>query len=199
METRVPVKGKNYSFNNVGKKRRAADFYETPYHMTDLLLAERILPEPILEPACGNGAIVRRLQAGGYEEISWHDKEKDFLTANEVAETIITNPPFSLAMEFILKAKSAARSHIYFLLPLSYLQSKSRYDKVWTDREFPLAEIFVFTRFALLGEPLRDDGRTNTGMQAYAWYHWHRGHEHEPDIHWLDNDKHILRKKDKED
>lgn len=178
--------GKNFSSNNTGKRKKS-DFYETPYSLTKLLLEKESLIGNVLEPACGNGAIVKVIG-----NCVAYDKEIDFLKEIHQFDTIITNPPYSLAQEFILKAKEIAQQKIVFLLPLSYLHGKKRYDQIWTDKKFPLARIYVFTRYPLLGEKLREDGKHNTGMMVYAWYIWEKNYSGEPIIKWLDNNSFIL-------
>lgn len=148
--------GKNFSCNNVTGKRKKSDFYETPYSLTHLLLSNETIKGTVLEPACGNGAIVKVLNQHRINTISY-DKEKDFFTEDRQFEWLITNPPYSLAFEFIKKAKACANK-IALLLPLSYLHGKQRYDEIYTDSEFRLKKVYVFTRYPMLGEKLRDDG-----------------------------------------
>jgi len=208
--------GKNFSANNVGGKRKASDMYETPYSLTRLLLDCVELKGDILEPACGKGAILDVLKEYGYAFNLWASdisddyiggatcrKEGNFLDKelwrSYKFNTIITNPPFSLAYEFISRAKEMSVQgvrDIYMLLPLSYLHGKQRFDHIWSDRSFPLKEVFVFTRYPLLGEALREDGKHHTGMVVYAWYHWQlvNGATGHPVIKWLDNNPYILKK-----
>jgi hypothetical protein len=184
------MKGKNFSANNVGGKRKKSDFYETPYSITKQLLEREELIGSILEPACGDGAILNLLpkNAIGY------DKEKDFLTETDKYDTIITNPPFSIAYQFIQKAKQIANHKIIMLLPLSYLHGKKRHDDIWMDKQFPLEKVYVFTRYPLLGELLRVDGKYNTGMMVYAWYVWNKDYKGDAQINWIDNNEWILKK-----
>ena len=184
-------KGKNYSTNNRGNRKKS-DFYETPYSLTRMLLEKEKLVGSILEPACGSGAIVRILKEE-YNNITYYDKEVDFLKETRHFDTIVTNPPFSLAYEFIQKAKQVS-DVFYFLLPLNYLHGKKRYDNIYLDKDFRLETIYVFTRYPLLGEPLREDGKHNTGMMVYAWYKFNKNYKEEPIIRWLDNDSYILKK-----
>jgi hypothetical protein len=184
------IKGKNFSANNVGGKRKKSDFYETPYSITQQLLLEEPLIGTILEPACGNGAILNLLPEGSVG----YDKEVDFLTETKQYDTIITNPPFSISYEFILKAKQIARHKIIMLLPLSYLHGKKRYDGIWTDKTFPLKSVYVFTRYPMLGEQLREDGRYNTGMMVYAWYVWEKNYDGDSTIKWIDNNDYVIKK-----
>jgi hypothetical protein len=183
--------GKNFSRNNIGK-RKASDLYETPYSLTQLLLNTVKLRGSILEPACGNGAIVKVLNEYGYI-CKFYDIETDFLKETDFYDTIITNPPYSLSLEFIIKAKEIS-DNFFFLLPISYLHGITRYKKIYTDHSFNLREVFVFTRYPLLGEDLRDDGKHHTGMMAYAWYWFDRHHLGKPEISWLNNNPYVLRK-----
>lgn len=189
------MKGKNFSTNNVSGKRKKSDFYETPFSITRQFLQSHIFYGKVLEPACGDGAIVKVLNEFGYD-VDYFDIEIDFLKYNQPVDNIITNPPFSLAYEFIQHAKKIAKKQCAMLLPLSYLHGKKRYDNIYTDKTFPLSSIYVYTRYPLLGEKLRDDGKYKTGMMVYAWFVFERDYIGEPVIRWLDNNQYVLNSKD---
>jgi hypothetical protein len=190
-------KGKNFSANNVSGKRKKSDFYETPYTITRHLLNNEDFDytQSICEPACGEGAIVKVLKEKTNNIISY-DIEKNFLSETDQYDYIITNPPFSIAYSFILKAKQVAKKKFAFLLPLSYLHGKKRYDDIYCDKEYPLKKIYVFTRYPMLGEKLRNDGKYNTGMMVYAWFIFERNYNGLPTIGWIDNNEDVLSKKD---
>lgn len=192
--------GKNFSCNNSSGSRRKSDFYETPYSMTrhvmDRLDIEKDVS--ILEPSCGNGAISKVLKDYDFKDITENDisRGQDFLEYNgERVDWIITNPPFSLTQEFIKKGKAVA-DNILLLLPLSYLHGKKRYDEVYSDETYKLKEIYVFTRYPLLGDEIRADGKYRTGMMVYAWFLFSRGYEGETITKWIDNNDDILKKSD---
>lgn len=191
-------KGKNFSANNATGKRKKSDFYETPYSITRRFLEveEFDYDLTICEPACGSGAIVKVLEEKTNNIVAY-DIEKNFLRETEQYDYIITNPPFSIALEFILRAKQVAKKKFAFLLPLSYLHGKKRYDEIYCDREYPLKKVYVFTRYPMLGEPLREDGKYNTGMMVYAWFVFDRDHEGPAAIDWIDNNDDVLSKRDK--
>lgn len=188
-------KGKCFSACNRGQRKKS-DFYETHHSLTlQLVQHEDFNYSECWDPACGNkaiGHVIRDMFFNFYEnDIKYGD---DFLTsAVHEIESIITNPPFSLAHEFIQKAKSIYTKKIAFLLPLSYLHGQKRYeDKIFSE----LKCIYVFTRYPMLGEPLREDGKYNTGCIVYAWYIWEKGWTNEPVIRWIDNNQYVLSKKD---
>lgn len=184
------TKGKNFSCNNVDDKRHKSDFYQTPYCLTNLLLEKEDLIGSVLEPACGYGAIVKCLPRCD----KCYDIGFNFFNETESFGTVITNPPFSLAKEFILKAKEVANNKIMFLLPLSYLHGKERYDIIYSDRDFPLKKVYVFTRYPLLEDTVREDGKHKTGMMVYAWFVWEKGYKGNPEIAWLDNNDFVVKK-----
>ena len=193
-------KGKNFSANNATGKRKKSDFYETPYTLTRKFLDVEYFNKnsTVCEPACGGGAITRVLKEHWEDDkVTAYDQETNFLWETGEYDYIITNPPFSIAFEFIQRAKLVAKSKFAFLLPLSYLHGKKRFDEIYSDRTYGLEKVYVFTRYPMLGEELRDDGKYNTGMMVYAWYVWTNGYSGQPIIDWLDNNEDVLSKKDK--
>ena len=198
------IKGKNFSGVNRGQ-RKASDFYETPYSITRQFLDQGSFAncKSILEPACGNGAIISVLAEYFSESnISSYDlsmgNSYNFLNETRKIDCIITNPPFSLAYEFILKAKEIATQKFAMLLPLSYLHGEKRYKEIYSDLQYPLSTIYVYTRYPMLGDPLRSDGKYRTGMMVYAWFVWDKYRKHpEPTIRWISNQQYILNKADR--
>jgi hypothetical protein len=91
-------------------KRSKFDLYPTPENVT-VALMEFLLSEPrpiinkltrIWEPAAGNGDMVRVLERYAPTEYSDIQTGTDYLTAPaRPVSAVITNPPFSLAYEFI--------------------------------------------------------------------------------------------------
>ena len=191
-------KGKNFSGNNALGQRKKSDFYETPYSMTSHLLEAEDFNKSltVCEPACGDGAIVKILEKK-WDNVVAYDIEKNFLWETKNYDYIITNPPFSLAYEFVQKAKQIATEKFAFLLPLSYLHGKKRYDNIYMDKQYGLKKVYVFTRYPMLGESLREDGKYNTGMMVYAWYIFENHYSELPVIDWIDNNEDVLSKKRK--
>jgi hypothetical protein len=188
-------KRKNFSKNNTGK-RRAGDFYETPYSMTRQLFDVEWFStgEIVLEPACGDGAITRVMSDLGFGVISTDlSLGDDFLTFDDRVAYIVTNPPFSMAFEFVQKAKARCDVKFAFLLPLDYLHGLERFEHNIFEG---LANVWVFVRRPMLGDPLRPDGKYRTGMQTYAWFVWDRGHRGPPQIGWIDNREFVLNARD---
>jgi hypothetical protein len=101
-------------------ERKPSDFYPTPPDVTQALIDAAGLssrPLRIWEPACGDGAMSKVLAANGHQVHSTDLREDsgfglggiDFLDPLEAPwggepDAIITNPPFTLAEEFIRAA-----------------------------------------------------------------------------------------------
>ena len=145
-----------------GASRENLDFYPTPGWCVDLLLdalfddpaAGRIFPAPdlvtALEPAAGDGAIVKRLLVRGVpaeniaaieldqsraetvRAIIPHVRCADFLNdaliLPRVPDLIVTNPPFGLAADFarVALAMAGDRGTVALLLRLNWLGSQER-------------------------------------------------------------------------
>jgi hypothetical protein len=118
-----------------GAKRRPNDFYETPVWLTEAMLPHlvRYQPRRILEPAVGDGAIARVLKrafpdarlvvgdVGTGQDFLSHDHGGPF-------DLIMTNPPYSQALEFVTRALTfrAETGAVVMLLRLNWLGSQER-------------------------------------------------------------------------
>lgn len=139
------------SATNRGAKRIEGDSYQTPSYCIDALLPLIDWPKvrTFLEPCRGAGAIYDRVSAG--RKVWWELSEgRDYLTTRHRGrfDLIITNPPYSLAMEFLLKSLDEADTVIY-LLRLHMLGSQATRE-FWNSRPpshfFPLAKRPNFRR-----------------------------------------------------
>jgi hypothetical protein len=137
-----------------------------------------------LEPCAGDGAIIRAINIPG---VTWdaieirkrpmQSLEKidkvaavncnalEFLQDNTLSYNVaISNPPFSLAQEFIDICRIRAR-HVVMLLRLNYLSSEKRHE--FMSRTRP--DVYVLpNRPSFVG-----GGKTDS--IEYAWFHWHEG------------------------
>lgn len=190
--------GKIHSLNNRGKRRKS-DFYQTPFSMTEQLLENETFDDvfTVIEPCVGEGAISKVLKKNKLTVYEMDiNKGQDYLKfkADIGYKYIITNPPFSLAKEFIQKSKEIYTEKIAMLLPLNYLHGQERYN---IDIFNELKCIYVFTRYPMLTDKVRKDGKYNTGMMVYAWYIWQKDYKGKPKINWIDNNKYVLKRGEK--
>jgi len=168
------------------KKRREADFYETPDWCTEALLAAYPLDPmtrqlKIVEPCAGHGAIsrvikdyyssceliqyelTRNKKLQKYGDVTFGDFFNNAI-ADDTVDYVITNPPFTLSQEFITSCRYLyPNAEIIKLLPFSFLGSAKRHDW-WVDntpnKHSVLSDRPSFT----------NDGKTDSSV--YAWYHW---------------------------
>lgn len=172
------------------ENRERDDFYPTPPRATHALLDVEKFPSPVWEPACGDGAISKVLEQRGYGVIStdlidrgYGTPHRDFLLDYQTsAPSIITNPPFKFATEFVEHALRRADAKVAMLCRLAWLEGKER-RKLFTST--PLARVWVFSsRVPMLrgGDQMAAGGG---GMIAFAWYVWDKRHVGAPTIGWL--------------
>ena len=163
------------SSTNRGSERRVDDEYETPSWCV-LRLLEVWQPRDgvLVEPCCGSGRIVKCLPGWSWNTcdvrevspVSLHHVTGDFLQcvqlgARSLVSAVITNPPFSLAEEFIRHCDELYRSaDLVFLLRLNFLGSAGRL-KLWRDVGTP--DVFV-----LPNRPSFTGGKTDSC--EYAWF-----------------------------
>lgn len=119
--------------NNDGG-RPEDDFYPSPPGAVLALLQTESFDREIWEPACGDGAISKVLSDQGYTVHStdlynhgYGQAGLNFFAFQEsLADTIITNPPFSLAEEWIKHAKRLGITKMALLLKLAFLEGQKR-------------------------------------------------------------------------
>ncbi len=174
------------------------DFYPTPPEATEALLAHETFEGIVWEPACGDGAICKVLEARGHEVMAtdlnyrgYGIGDRDFLHSfpahDEDANppNVITNPPFKLAEEFIWKslemtAHATKPGKVAMLCKLQFLEGGKR--KLMFEKT-PLKRVYVFSkRLTMTRNGIK---MKNSGMIAFAWFVWEHGYEGEPTVAWL--------------
>lgn len=113
--------------------RRSRDEYSTDPLWTQVLIDNVRLAGNVWEPACGDGAMASVLHSAGYtvkaSDIAHGD---DFLLSQDRADTIVTNPPYRLATEFIEHGLSQANRMLCLLLGWHLIAGgRERADRVW--------------------------------------------------------------------
>jgi hypothetical protein len=168
--------------------RAENDFYPTPPYATEALLARETFTPFVLEPACGKGDISKVLEANKYIVLSYdlikygYGGIGDFLESDDPAGLdIITNPPYCLALEFLMHAKTLSHNKIAFLLRTAFLESQKRY-QMFQDTQFPLKCIYQFSSRLTIH---KDGTDKSGGKTAYAWFVWDRSYVGEPSIRWI--------------
>jgi hypothetical protein len=164
---------------------RGVDCYETPPAAVRALLDVEQITGPIWEPACGPGAIVRVLREAGHSVVATDLLDYgcpdstggvDFLLqehAPKGVRTILTNPPFMHADEFVRHALTLV-PRVVMLLRLAFLEGQNRSDIIDGGQ---FVRFYVFRNRL---EPMHRHGwdgpKIESNAIAFAWYVWDRHH-----------------------
>jgi hypothetical protein len=175
---------------------RRDDLYETPPEAVRALLeVEQIPSGAVWEPACGPGAIARVLRESGHEvwatdlvDYDSPDQDQhgiDFLMEHGSAPyyvgSIVTNPPFKLADQFVRHALLLC-PRVFMLLRLAFLESERR--RAIRESGF-LRRVYVFrNRLPMMHRAGWTGPRASSAM-AFAWYCWDRTNPGPTELCWI--------------
>jgi DNA modification methylase len=142
--------------------RNEYDFYPTPNWCYESLPIDFSQFKTAHEPCAGDGRIVKFLESKGlittYSEIQ---EGHNFFDWDDTVDLIFTNPPYSMAQEFV--EHSLARANcVIMLLRINFLGAQKRYD--WWVKNEPDALIVLSNRPSFTGK--------GTDSTEYAWYVW---------------------------
>jgi len=161
---------------------RALDAYFTPVEAVLALLdIEPSIPKRVLEPAAGDGAIVRPMRAAGFDVVAQDIFDYglagcrigDYLATRiprDSIDAIITNPPFKLAAQFAQKAIADA-PYTALLLRTNFLESRRRLPFF---RRSPPSTVWISSRRLPMMHRRGWDGLKASSNTAFAWFIWDR-------------------------
>jgi predicted RNA methylase len=143
-----------------------------------------------LEPACGAGHMAKVLKEY-FGEVQASDAfcyqygpVRDFLAfpyEDKSFDWVITNPPFRLAEDFVLKALDVARIGVAILARTVFLESVGRYRSIFL--ESPPTKFAQFVeRVPMVKGRLDAKATTATG---YAWLVWENERPEYPQLVWV--------------
>lgn len=97
---------------------------------------------------------------------------------------VVTNPPFSLCVEFADQSLAFA-DHVLLLLRLSVLASQKRHG--WITAHPPAKVLVMSTRPSFIDPRAAAEGKRREGSDntEYGWFYWRRGHTDAPTIEWI--------------
>lgn len=132
----------------------SADYFGTPPWATRALMERLALSRSavVWDAACGRGFMARPLAEYANHVISsdllhyGYGEVLDFLAPEADAiscDWVITNPPFNLAAEFILKSLTRARCGVAVLVRTAFAESRGRYETLFRDHPPSLRLQFV--------------------------------------------------------
>ena len=169
----------------------ALDDFPTPPWATRALAEYVIVPHgTCLEPACGRGHMSAAL-AEYFDKVISTDifdygfgSVADFLNSKYEADSfdwVITNPPFNLAEQFIIRSMKTARRGIAMLTRTVFIESVGRYDSLF--RFNPPSRVAQFVeRVPMVEGRLDRKASTATG---YAWLVWEKDRLGSCELVWI--------------
>ncbi len=179
--------------NNTKYDRAAYDYYATEPKAARLLMEVEEFSPVIWECACGEGHLVREFEKAGYIVYASDlidrglGTQLDFLTTASPpvkGMDIVTNPPYSIAREFIEHALeiSPDGTKVAMFLKIQFLESKGRKPFFL---KYPPKTIYVSSdrlHCALNGDFVR---YSKSNAICYAWFIWVKGYAGETVVKWI--------------
>lgn len=172
------------------------DDFPTPPWATRALLKhiisthEDLSAQSCLEPACGAGHMAKVLKEY-FREVCCSDaydygyaQVRNYLTypyETNAVDWVITNPPFRLAEEFVLRSFRVARRGVAILARTVFLESVGRYNRIFSGNPPSVFAQFV-ERVPMVKGRLDRSATTATG---YAWLLWEKGNTDPPRLMWV--------------
>lgn len=205
----MALAGAKLAGGNPKNERVENDYYATNPKAVEMLLDVYNLddgcPRPlkILEPCVGEGHILEAVKADPYLSNRWcgitaldivdrgypNTIVQDFLTWETPYkfDVIITNPPYSLAGEFVEKGMSLLENNgkMAMFLKIQFLEGAKR--KELFEKYLP-KYIYVFrNRMATWnnGQERDENGKRWATTMCHAWFIWEKGSKTEPIVRWL--------------
>lgn len=194
------LSGASLAGTSATRERANYDYYATPYQATEMLLDEVKFSGNFLEPCVGGGHIVDVIKRyypdecvygvdivdRGYPNTLVADFLKhDFL--GQKFDNVVTNPPFSLAQEFLEKSVEVVNDggKIAMFLKIQFLEGAKRRE---TFKKYPPKYIYVFVKRQAPwnnGSPVDEKGKSWSSTMCFAWFVWEKGFTGEPIVRWL--------------
>ena len=184
--------------NHTENEREKNDYYATDPLAIDELLKKETLNHNVWECACGGLHLSNRLKELGYN-VRTSDLVKraeddnievlDFLSYQEKYDgDIVTNPPYILAKEFVLKALDIVNegNKVVMFLKLLFLESQNRYEELF--KLYPPKKIYIFSK-RVRCQINGDFSKNDSSAICYAWYVWEKGYKGLPEIDWINTGK----------
>ena len=181
--------------NHTDKERETNDFYATEGRAAELLLEVEQFSPTVWENAVGAGDLAEIFVKNGYKvrasdiiDRGYSDTEiADFLLTerdkNDFSRDIITNPPYSMATEFVKHALdiSMDSTKVAMFLKIQFLESKKRYELF---KEYPPKRVYVFVNRVNCGKN-GVFGKESSAV-CYCWFVWEKGFKGKPTIDWIE-------------
>lgn len=193
------LSGSSLAGTSTTRERVNEDYYATPSESTKALLDKIELYGDVLEPCVGGGHIAEVIKEV-FPEVKVHNYDlvdrgyentivADFLTYefDRKFNHIVTNPPYSLAQEFLEKWMEIVEDGgtISMFLKIQFLEGVKRSEMF---KKYPPKTINVFVKRQnpwRNGSPVDEKGKPWASTMCFAWFVWEKGYKGKPIIEWI--------------
>ena len=182
---------------NTNAERQKEDFYATEPNALKLFL-DKIAEDQfelqgcIWECACGQGHLAEELKRNGYTvkatdiiDRGYGDGIGDFLKQETRVwhTSILTNPPFKLAEQFVEKGIDLIQDgyNLCLFLKIQFLEGQKRKELF---KKYPPKYIYCYSARQKCAKDGEFEKYTAT-TQFYAWYVWEKGYIGETILRWF--------------
>lgn len=141
-------------------------------------VASELVGKPLTfnEPACGRGFMTQVLKEQKFKfmasdllDYKRGFKVEDYLTSKpKPYDVMLTNPPYKLANEFVLKAMGEAKIGVAVLLRTIWLESTTRHASLFGPNPPTVVAVFSRRMQAAHGKLIRGGG----AMMSHSWFWW---------------------------
>jgi len=177
--------------NHSKGEREKHDYYATAPKAGEILLQVEPELNNIWECACGEGHLAQVFDKAGKLAKATDLIERgygqvgDFLDESIINYDgdIVTNPPFSMASEFVQKALNIVPTgrKVCMFLRLLFLEGKKRKELF---KQYPPETVYVFSNRVNCAK--NGDFKTyKRSAIAYAWFVWTKGYTGETIVKWV--------------
>ncbi len=174
---------------NINKRVNQGDIYETPEELTNMILKFEEFQGKVFEPCCASGKMSKVLEEHGYVVISsdirteniYGEGGKDFFEFNDVADNIMTNPPYSIATDFVIHALQHCSKKVIMLLRIQFLNGVERKEVY---ENYPPKRVYVISKRPTL-YPMGQAKPKNGGTIDYVWIVWEIGYIGATELKWI--------------
>ena len=194
----VVLQGCALAGSSLTRERIENDYYATPYESTRALLDIEKFEGDFIEPCVGGGHIVEILKEyypnSKIIGVDLVDRGyKDTIVSNYFDYTfngdfnVVTNPPYSLAQEFLEHSMEQIQEgkKVAMFLKIQFLEGNKRKELF---KKYPPKIIHVFSKRQnpwRNGSNVDEKGKPWSSTMCFAWFVWEKGYKGQSIINWI--------------
>lgn len=150
----------------------------------------------IVDSSVGTGVLLERFAKNDYDCIGYDIKDRgwqgtniqSWLEVKKLSDTnniIVQNPPFKLALEFVLHGLSLLKNKefLFSLQRIQFLEGMKRYELLYGNKCKP-KYVCIFSKRASCTCDVAGKGQ---GAMCYAWFVWQKGFKGNTQLKWIVN------------